>query len=311
MGRGKKVVVVGSSNTDMIVNVERIPSLGETILGGAFSMAAGGKGANQAVAAARMGGEVSFVARVGDDSFGEQAIAGFRADGIDVSHVLLDDSEASGVALINVAASGENSISVASGANANLSVSDLESARSIIEEADTVLTQLETPLATVERLVQIANECDVPLILNPAPAQALDEKLLRGVTMITPNENEAELLTGLKVVDAESAKVAARQLIKQGVEAVVITLGAKGAYLCLRGYEGLIDGFPVEAVDTTGAGDTFNGALATELARGELELPEAIRFANAAAAISVTKGGAQPSIPRRPEVEQFLISRKA
>ncbi|MEM9159564.1 MAG: ribokinase [Verrucomicrobiota bacterium] len=310
MKKSKRVVVVGSSNTDMIVNVERIPAPGETILGGEFSMAAGGKGANQAVAVARIGGDASLVARVGDDTFGNQAIENFRKDGIDVSQVKIDESEASGVALINVAASGENSISVASGANSKLSENDVEAAAAAIESAGAVLTQLETPLETVERLVRLSKEKGVPLILNPAPARALSDELLKDVAVITPNESEAEILTGIKVIDVSTAKQAAASLREKGVGVVIITLGAKGAYVSCEDHEQLIEGFPVEPIDTTAAGDTFNGAFASEMAKGELSILDMIRFANAAAAMSVTRAGAQPSIPRRGEVERFLKSGK-
>jgi ribokinase len=303
-----KIVVVGSSNTDMIVKVPRIPKPGETILGGVFATAAGGKGANQAVAAARAGGEVGLVARVGDDMFGEKAVQGFIADKIDVKHVKKDKENPSGVALIFVGADGENSIAVASGANGTLSAEDVKSARKIIESAHILVLQLEVPLATVQAAAALAAKAGVKVILNPAPACPLGDDILKNVSIITPNESEAELLTGIKVVDEKSAERAAQVLIDKGVETVLVTLGPKGAWIKTRNISQLVTGFVVKAVDSTAAGDVFNGALAVALAEKK-SLLEAARFANAAAALSVTKLGAQPSAPTRQEIENFLKSK--
>ena len=300
-----RIVVVGSSNTDMIVQAARIPRPGETILGGAFTMAAGGKGANQAVGAARAGGQVTFVARVGDDLFGRQAIEGFCKDNIDVTHVTRDTGAPSGVALICVAADGENSIVVASGANGRLSPADVQVARGAIASAAVLLCQLETPIETVKAAVEMAAGAGVRVILNPAPARPLDDDLLRHVSVLTPNETEAELLTGVKVDDDRAAAKAAGVLRKRGVKTVLITLGARGTFACADGIEQLVPAFKVEPVDTTAAGDVFNGALAVALAEGR-PLPEAVRFANAAGAISVTRLGAQPSAPKRAEIESLL-----
>jgi ribokinase len=299
------LVVVGSSNTDLIMRVPRIPRPGETVLGGHFSTAAGGKGANQAVAAARAGGRVTFIARVGRDGFGAQALAGFRRDGLDVRHVRRDPEAPSGVALIFVAADGQNSIGVAGGANANLSVADVQRARRAFANASAVLLQLETPLATVDAAAALAAGCGARVILNPAPARELPDALLRRVSVLTPNELEAETLTGVKVRDARSAKKAARRLLEHGVEAVVITLGARGAWVATAAGDKHVPGFRVRAVDTTAAGDVFNGALAVALGEGR-SLLDAVRFANAAAAISVTRLGAQPSAPKRAEIERLL-----
>jgi ribokinase len=301
----KPIVVVGSSNTDMILQMQRIPRPGETILGGQFSMAAGGKGANQAVGAARAGGQVVFVARVGRDLFGEQAIKGFRAEGIDVRHVLQDDAAASGVALIFVADSGENSIGVASGANGRLLPTDVAKAREAITTAGTVLMQLETPLETVQAAAEMAAAAGVRVVLNPAPARPLPDVLLRHVSILTPNETEAELLTGIKVEGEQGAIEAAAALRGRGVEVVVVTLGSRGAYVSSAEFSGLIPSFKVKPVDTTAAGDIFNGALVVALAEGR-PLSEAVRFASAAAAISVTRLGAQPSAPQRSEIEALL-----
>jgi ribokinase len=303
----RKIVVVGSSNTDMIIKLDRLPQPGETVLGGDFSTAAGGKGANQAVAAARAGGSVTFVARVGDDMFGRLAVEQFTADGIDVRHVIEDSDAPSGVALIFVDRNGENSIAVASGANAHLTPVDALSARDAVRDAQIMITQLETPIETVRAAVVLASEHGVPVILNPAPAQSLGADILRHVSVLTPNETEAELLTGVKVSTTADAEAAAEKLASMGVEAIVITLGARGAFVFNADHSELIAGFDVQAVDTTAAGDVFNGALAVALAK-EAPLLEAVHFANAAAALSVTKLGAQPSAPTLDEIEEFLRS---
>jgi ribokinase len=302
---GNKIVVVGSSNTDMIVQTPHIPRPGETILGGTFNTAAGGKGANQAVACARAGGQVTFVARVGADMFGDQALQGFREDGINVDFVTKDESAPSGVALIIVDDQGENSIAVASGANGNLSVSDVEAAAEIIKAAGIVLMQLETPIETIEAASALAVKHGVKVILNPAPAQALSDALLKQVSILTPNETEAEMLTGIGVQNEADAKKAAQALVDKGVTHVIITLGAAGAYVYSDEFSGMVPGFKVDPVDTTAAGDTFNGTPAVALAEGK-SLAEAVTFANAAAAISVTTLGAQPSAPKREAVEAFL-----
>jgi ribokinase len=302
-----RIVVAGSSNTDMILQMDHIPRPGETILGGEFSMAAGGKGANQAVAAARAGGEVSFLARVGDDMFGQQAVEGFRRDGIDVQHVVQDSQAPSGVALIFVAADGENSIGVASGANARLSPEDIETASPVIASADLLVMQLETPLETVTAAAEIAAKSRVTVILNPAPAQPLGDDLLSLISVLTPNESEAELLTGIKVSDASSALQASNVLREKGIQTVIITLGAQGAFVAAQDIARMVPAFQVSPVDTTAAGDVFNGALAVALSEGA-DLEVAVRFASAAAALSVTKLGAQPSAPMRPEIELLLAS---
>jgi ribokinase len=302
-----KIVVVGSSNTDMILQMDHIPRPGETILGGEFSMAAGGKGANQAVAAARAGGHVSFLARVGCDVFGQQALEGFRQDGIDVRHVIADPQAPSGVALIFVAADGENSIGVASGANARLAPEDVRQAAELIAAADTLVMQLETPLETVLAAAEIAARHNVTVILNPAPAQPLSDALLGHVSILTPNETEAQLLTGIEVADEQGAARAAHALHAKGVDTVIVTLGARGAFVSAGGDMTLVPAFPVTPVDTTAAGDVFNGTLAVALSEGQ-PLRAAVRFACAAAALSVTQLGAQPSAPARRDIESFLAS---
>jgi ribokinase len=299
-----KIVVVGSSNTDMIIKTAMIPKPGETVIGGIFSMAAGGKGANQAVAAARAGGKVAFIARVGADVFGEQALKGFIKDGIDISHIIKDKKLPSGVALIFVDKNGENSIAVASGANAALSPSDVQKAKATISSANVLLMQLETPLDTVETAADIAMKRNVPVILNPAPAQILPEALLKKISVLTPNEHEAELLTGLPVQSEEDVAIAAESLFNKGVGIVIITLGSKGAYVHSSEFKGLVPNFQVTAIDTTAAGDVFNGAFAVAFAQ-KRPLSKMVRFANAAAALSVTKLGAQPSAPMRRVIEKL------
>jgi ribokinase len=301
------IVVVGSSNTDMIIKMDRIPKPGETILGGEFIKAAGGKGANQAVGAARAGGHVTFIARVGTDMFGDQAIAGFARDAIDVDYVIRDESSPSGVALIFVGKNGENSIAVAPGANGKLSPEDILNAKAAFAGARVVLIQLETPLVTVEAAAEAALAAGARVILNPAPAQKLPDRLLRNISILTPNETEAELLTGIKVDSTAAAEDAAKALMSKGVETVVITLGARGALVANADGSEVVTGIKAKAVDTTAAGDVFNGALAVALAEGQ-PLHEAVRFANAAGAISVTRMGAQVSAPHREEIERLLAT---
>lgn len=300
-----KIAVVGSSNTDMIVKMPRIPAPGETILGGTFSMAAGGKGANQAVAAARAGGQVALIARVGEDLFGRKAIEGFVRDGIDVRGVVSDPETPSGVALIFVGENGENSIAVAPGANGRLSPADIERHKDIIASAAMLVLQLETPIETVQAAVELASVHKVTVILNPAPAAPVPDAVLQNVDILTPNEHEAKVLTGIDVSDEKGAGRAASVLMERKVGTVLITMGARGAFVASRELREMVAGCPVKAVDTTGAGDVFNGALAVALAEGR-QLRAAVSFANAAAALSVTKLGAQPSIPTREEIEVFV-----
>jgi ribokinase len=300
-----RILVVGSSNTDMIVQLRKLPGPGETVINGKFSTAPGGKGANQAVGAARAGGSVTFIGRVGSDDFGASALANLGQDGIDVSHVVRDPKAPSGVAFICVAEGGENSIAVASGANDQLSVADIRRSAALFRKADIMLVQLETPLPTVAAAVALAAKAGATVILNPAPARSLPASLLRKVSILTPNEHEAELLTGIKVTDGDSAAKAADALLGMGVGTVIMTLGKRGAYIATGGLREWMQGFKVKAVDTTAAGDVFNGALAVALGE-DLVLSDAVRFAQAAAAISVTRAGAQPSAPSRMEIQRML-----
>jgi ribokinase len=301
-----KITVIGSSNTDLVAKTPRMPAPGETVLGAEFITAPGGKGANQAVAAARLGGEVTLIAKVGRDTFGEQALENFKRDRIITDLVFRDEQAPSGVALIFVDEAGENTIAVAAGANANLSREEIDQARTTIESADAVLLQLEIPLQTVAHAISIASAANIPIILNPAPAQPpspsfLNEKL----TFLTPNEVEASLLSGVEVNDDVSAEKAGRELLKYGISHIILTLGAMGAMLVNAKQSRLFPTKQVEVVDTTAAGDVFNGAFAYAIAKGE-KSAKAIEFATAAATLSVTRLGAQPSIPTADEVSDFI-----
>ncbi len=299
------ITVIGSSNTDMIIKVPRIPKAGEIILGGKFSTAAGGKGANQAVAAVRAGGNVTFIGRVGDDIFGEQAIKGLEKEGINVDFVIKDKEAPSGIAEILVAEEGGNSIAVASGANQNLSVYDVIAAKKAILESDILLMQLEIPLKTIEYAAKLAYDNGIKVILNPTPGQALPISILKTVSILTPNESEAEMLTGIKIEDESAAEDAGKILMSKGVNKVIITIGKKGALILDSSGSDLVGGFKVNAIDTTVAGDVFNGALAVAIAE-KTNIWEAVKFSNAAAALSVTKLGAQSSVPNRKDILEFL-----
>ena len=290
---------------DMIVHASRIPKPGETILGGTFLTSPGGKGANQAVRAVRAGGDVTLVARVGTDTFGMQIIENLKKDFINTDFIYKDTKAHTGVALIVVDDKGENSITVASGANSQLSIEDIKQAEEKIKEADIILLQLEIPLKTVKKAIEISTLYNKPIILNPAPAKKLDSELLKKIFLLTPNETEAEVITGIEIRDMISAKKGAGRLRELGVKNAIITMGKKGALLVTDGNSALIGSYPVHAVDTTAAGDIFNGALAVALTKN-LNLPDAVRFANGAAALSVQKLGAQASAPTLKEIEQFI-----
>lgn len=295
------IAVIGSSNTDMVIKTERLPAPGETILGGNFFMNAGGKGANQAVAAARLGGNVAFVAKVGSDVFGSQAIELFKKENINTEYVFIDDKNASGIALINVDANGENCIAVAPGANGNLLVNDLLHATPVLNEAEIILMQLEIPIETIEYVAAFNRQHNKTVILNPAPACKLSDELLSNISIITPNEKEAEMLSGVTINNIHAAEQAAKVLSAKGIATVIITMGEKGALLYADDEFNLIETIKVKAVDTTAAGDVFNGALAVALSE-KINLIEAVKFANRAAAISVTRLGAQASAPYRNEI---------
>ncbi|HBB93541.1 MAG TPA: ribokinase [Bacteroidales bacterium] len=297
----KNILVIGSTNTDMVVKSPRFPKPGETILGGEFHLFPGGKGANQAVAAARLGGDVTFITKLGNDGFGNQAREGLARENICTDYILTDPATPSGVALITVNAEGENTIVVASGANDQLQSAEIRDMDIAFRKAEIVLLQLEIPMETVEQAILKAHDLGKKIILNPAPAQSIRPEILNRIFLLTPNETEAAILTGCAVTDLESAGIAAENLIRNGVKNVIITMGSSGAFFKNDTDEYLIPAFPVMPVDTTAAGDVFNGAIAVALAEGK-NWPEAIRFANRAAAISVTRMGAQSSAPTAGEL---------
>lgn len=300
------IIVVGSLNMDLIVRTPRIPAPGETILGYTFSTAPGGKGANQAVAAAKLGAPVKLIGRVGADDFGKQLRSQLNAVGVDAQFVFEDAQAASGVALISVDDQGQNSIIVAPGANGRVTRQDVDSAREAIRAARVVIAQLEIPLDSVTYALRVAHDAGALTILNPAPARQLSSELLQNVDVIVPNETEAAQLTGIPVHDFDSAAQAAHALQQMGARSVIITLGDKGAlWLNENAVAQQVMPFQVQVVDTTAAGDAFVGALGVALAR-EQDWETSLRTASAAGALAATKLGAQPSLPTRAEVEEFL-----
>ena len=290
----------------MVVKTSHLPAGGETVLGGTFFMNAGGKGANQAVAAARYGNRVVFVAKTGDDLFGKQVLKSLEQDNIVTDYVFVDKENPSGVALITIDSEAENCIVVAPGANMSLSPADIDVAAEEIRNADVLLMQLESPVETVTYAAKMAAEAGVPVILNPAPAPAepLSEELLKSLYLITPNRSEASRLSGIEVKDMESAYRAAKAIRDMGPKCVIITLGSEGSLLDDEAMPMRVEALKVEAVDTTAAGDTYNGVLASVIAEGR-SLIEAMREANVAAAISVTRMGAQPAAPTREEINEM------
>ena len=302
-----KLIVLGSVNADHVLQVPSFPRPGETLHGRNYQVIPGGKGANQAVAAARLHADIGFIACVGDDSFGQNIRQAFAEDGMDISAVHMMANTPTGIAMIQVSDCGENSICIAAEANDALSAEIVEQHSAKIEQAQYLLMQLETPLAGIELAASIAKAQATRVVLNPAPARSLPDALLAMVDIITPNETEAEVLTGVAVTDADSAAKAAQVLHDKGIATVMITLGSKGVYLSQQGTGKIIPGFKVKATDTTAAGDTFNGAFVTGLLEGKA-IDDAVVFAHGAAAISVTRFGAQTSIPSRDEVEQFIAA---
>ncbi len=301
-----KIIVAGSMNMDMVVKTTHIPTPGETVLGGDFFMNPGGKGANQAVAIARLGGNVSFIGKIGNDIFGKQSSQLFDDEGVDTGGILSDDELPSGIALITVDQKGENSIVVAPGANGSLEPKDVEEAFQRYADAMILLVQLEIPLRTVAHAIKIAKERGMTVILNPAPATEIDSGLFELIDIITPNLNEAENLSGVKIVDLDTAKLASEKIREKGVRNVIITLGELGAGVLEEGEFFHVISPKVETVDTTAAGDVFNGALAVAVAEGK-SIRDAASFACIAASIAVTKMGAQSSIPYRNEVVLRMV----
>lgn len=296
-----KILVIGSSNTDMVIKTDKLPKPGETILGGTFLLNPGGKGANQAVAAIRLGGKVTFVMKRGNDLFGNQTVGLLMREGIDTEYVIKDNDLPSGVALITVDSKGENSIVVAPGANGSLKPEDIPADLFDCGRFDIMLLQLEIPIETVEYCIRQASKCRMRVILNPAPAHKLPDEILSLVWMVTPNEIEAQELSGIKISGQASAARAAEELCSKGIKNVIITMGESGAYVRSESFTGMVEGIKVNAVDTTAAGDVFNGALAVAIAEG-MKIDTAVRFANRAASISVTRMGAQASAPYRNEI---------
>jgi ribokinase len=305
-----RITVVGSLNTDLVIKSPRLPEAGETVTAGHFATFPGGKGANQAVAAARLGASVAMIGAVGGDDFGRQLREGLSREGIDVSHVIADVTTASGIALITVDPEGQNTIVVAPGANWRLTPAHVEKAANLIARSQILLIQLEIPIETVTRAAEIASSAKVRVVLDPAPApeNPLPDRLIRLIDVINPNEVEAKALTGTQVADERGAREAAERLLAMGCRSAVIKLGARGAFVADGDTRAVVSGIQVDAVDTTAAGDAFAGALAVGLGEGRSVL-EAVRFANVVGAISVTRMGAQPSMPRRAEVVEFAAAR--
>ena len=299
------LVVLGSINADHILNLESFPTPGETVTGNQYQVAFGGKGANQAVAAGRSGANIAFIACTGDDDTGERVRKQLAGDNIDIAPVSVVAGESTGVALIFVNAEGENVIGIHAGANAALTTKRVEAQRERVANAEALLMQLESPVESVLAAAKIAHENHTTVVLNPAPARVLSDELLALVDIITPNETEAEKLTGIRVENDGDAARAAQALHDKGIGTVIITLGSRGVWASVNGEGRRVPGFKVKAIDTIAAGDTFNGALVTALLEGK-NLDDAIRFAHAAAAIAVTRKGAQPSVPWRKEIDEFL-----
>ncbi len=301
-----KIVIVGSFNTDLTAYMERMPRPGETVNGRKFVTGPGGKGSNQAVAAARLGADVTFIGRVGQDAFGDQAVRFWQQEGVNTDYIVRDPDHATGVAPIFVDDSGENSIVVVLGANLNLKPSDVDSAAAVIARADVLLTQLEVNYDMVGYALKAAKQQGIRTILNPAPAGHLPADVVALADYITPNETELEVLSGRP---GGSVEEAARSLLTTEQQTVVVTMGAQGASYIRRGSSALIPTYKVNVVDTTGAGDAFNGGLAVALAEGK-DLPDAIAFANATAALCVTRPGTAPSMPSRAEVDELLAAQR-
>ncbi|CAM3790165.1 ribokinase [Rouxiella silvae] len=309
MDKGK-LVVLGSINADHVLNIRQFPQPGETVMGSHYNVAFGGKGANQAVAAGRSGADISFIACVGSDDIGERVRKQLASDNIDTRPVEAIADTTTGVALIFVNADAENVIGIDAGANKALTPEYLARYQQQIIDASALLMQLESPLESVIAAARIAHDNGTQVILNPAPACELPDELLSLVDMITPNETEAEKLTGVKVITADDAACAAKVLHAKGIATVIITLGSKGVWLSQQGEGKSVPGFSVKAVDTIAAGDTFNGALVTALLEGK-PMDQSVRFAHAAAAIAVTRAGAQSSVPWRHEIDDFLTHQES
>jgi ribokinase len=306
----KKITVIGSINMDLVIKASRMPKPGENLFAQGFKMIPGGKGANQAVSVAKLGEKSHLVGKIGEDVFGEKLLKGVEGFGINTDYVFKDADTPTGVAFIIVTEEGENSILIANGANGNLSPEDIKGAEAIIENSDLVLLQLEIPLETVGYAVKLSNKHKVPIVLDAGPPPKSFPDFFTRADILSPNELEAEALTGVKIKDLKSAKASAQKLLNTGIKRVVLKLGADGALLATRDGIKHIKGIKVHSVDTTAAGDAFTAGLAVAYAQGKT-LEEAAVFANYVGALTVTKFGAQPSIPSMDEVELFIKEIKA
>jgi ribokinase len=301
-----KIVVVGSYVVDLMSRTPHLPKPGETVLGGPFKMGPGGKGGNQATAAARCGAQVTFITKVGQDVFGREALEHFQNEKVNTKFIKVDSEKPTGTALIAVDKNGENSIVVALGACGEITEADVMEAEEVIKDANIVLLQLETSIEAVVTSVKLAQKYNVPVILNPAPYREFPTEILKYISYITPNETEAFELSGIEVKDPQTALKAAKKIYHMGVQSVIITMGRQGAFLYTGEGEGeFIPSYKVEAIDTTGAGDAFNGGLAYALSKGN-SIIEAVKFANSVAALSVTKIGTAPAMPYKEDIENFL-----
>jgi ribokinase len=300
-----KITVIGSTNTEMIFKAPRIPAAGETVLGSSFSMSPGGRGVNQAIAAARSGGQVVFIGKTGNDLFGTEVINVLQRDNIDTTYVTRDTELASGMSSMVLDARGEAGITITPGANVNLGASDLIQARDTIGAADVVLIQLDIPIETVRYAADLARSSGARVILNPAPALPVSDEILRSISILTPDASQAEILTGITITDERSAELAGRILLERGLSRVIITLRSKGAMVIDNGGAEHVPGFKLSKIDTSVVNDVFNGTLALGLAENK-NFYEAVLFANAAAAVSASRPGTLPSIPYRKEILEVL-----
>ncbi|MFS0661711.1 ribokinase [Niallia alba] len=299
------ILVIGSFMMDLIVRTPRAPQNGETIIGKNFSQLPGGKGANQAVAAARLGGKVIMAGKVGSDEFGKRALSTLMKEKVDIQHIQQDSKNPTGIGFITLEENGNNRIIVVPGANLNFKIHDLDNIKSLIRNAEIMVLQLEMDLEMIEQAVSYAASFEVPVILNPAPAQPLSDSLLRKITYLTPNETEAEILTGVKINSLQDAEEAGKILLEKGVKNVIITLAEKGSLIVTEKETCHVPSYHVDLVDSVAAGDSFNGALAVGISSGK-PLQEVVKFANAVGALTVTKEGAIPSLPRLEEVNDYM-----
>lgn len=305
----KKITVIGSTNVDFLIKTDKLPGFGETVTGGVFFQNYGGKGANQAVGAARAGGNVTFVTCLGEDLYADNLMENFKKDGIETSFVFRDRDEATGSALIMLDKDGNNYLSVASGANYKLTPAHIDQALNTILEAEIIVMQMEIPFDTTKYVFELAAKHNKKVLFNLAPARPFDLSVLKSTYAFVVNEIEASMVTGLKVETDDEIKTAAEKLLTLGCKIAIITLGARGSYVASTEFTGIVPAFKVKAVDTTAAGDVYCGSLAVAMVEGK-SLQDSVRFAGAASAISVTRLGAQPSAPHRKEIDELINIRK-